>query len=246
MIGWGGTATMPPDVNVFFHDEAVPRIARSLIRIWNSGNATLENSQIAASDPIRISLQNKDSKILYYAPIKTSNPASNCNIVESNFQDGYLELIFDYLDPGDGVVIGILHTDFCLWPKVAGSIKGSRLHEPSRKWLHFRIIQRFIFRTAKVIPILSILVGITAVLIALIPPKREDTTPSDSKETVTYNSKDKIRTLMLTGGALYAALGVFTIYSRRPPFPRSLVIEKRSTSSKSKTEDNGPISVLEE
>lgn len=246
MIGWGGTAKMPPGVIVHFHDEAVPRISRSIVRIWNSGNAILEKSQVAPSDPIRINLLSPTSKILYFAPIKESNKASNIQILESDTEFGTLEIAFDYLDPGDGVAIGILHTDYCPWPNIAGSIKGSQIHEPNRKWVYFKPLQRSMLKAAKAAPHLILASGLLAIGIAASPLQLNNRESMNAQELVVKDDSDKGRIILLSIGILYSLLGAVTIYSRRPPFPKSLIIEKKS-SSKNREEDNdGPISVLEE
>lgn len=92
---------------VTFKNKEVSRLDKLLLLLWNCGNTTINGSQIAESDYLRITLP--DSQIL---DVKVINYTREVNKVIASIVNGepsQVQLTFDFLDPKDGVVIEVLY-----------------------------------------------------------------------------------------------------------------------------------------
>lgn len=72
VLTWGGKNELPSGIQIRFHDEQVPRIARSVVRIWNAGSGCLTKDHISEHDNLRFVLAN-GGKFLDAVLIKESN-----------------------------------------------------------------------------------------------------------------------------------------------------------------------------
>jgi hypothetical protein len=79
----------------------------STIRLWNSGTEEIRRDDIPKTDPIRISLP-ETVEILEHNVLKETRDG---NRVECSLRSpSLLEVSFEYLNPGDGAIIQLLHT----------------------------------------------------------------------------------------------------------------------------------------
>ena len=113
-----------PDIRfvreVYYKDEKIDKATTSKIAFWNGGKGLINKEDILR--PIRI--KSKDGfRILSFKVKYISEESINVNVV---FKDGVIEIEFDYLDFGDGVVLVVLHTgkdenDFIIEGKIKAS-----------------------------------------------------------------------------------------------------------------------------
>jgi len=92
---------------VTYEGEAVDRVTVSDIIVWNQGNDTLPGSQISTTDPLRVELP-EGNRILIAEVDRQTSPA--CAAYLERISDQVRLLRFDYLDPGDGVRLKVVHT----------------------------------------------------------------------------------------------------------------------------------------
>jgi hypothetical protein len=117
----GPNAVFPSDLEFLFKGQKVLNVTLSRIAIWNVGNTTLKGDQITTSDPLRI-ITNDGSNILE-ATIRACTRQVNGFTCTSRAVSNEIVCQFDYLDPGDGALIQIIHTgndDI----KVLGTLRG--------------------------------------------------------------------------------------------------------------------------
>ncbi len=104
--------------------ERISNLTATELAFWNNGKDTINNSDIAAADPLMIKVNN-GYKILDSSVMQVKNAANQFSINHSD--DGSHVLIqFDYLDADDGGVIQLLHTGKSSRDiVVCGTIKGA-------------------------------------------------------------------------------------------------------------------------
>jgi hypothetical protein len=105
---------------VYYKGEKVQTATMSKIAFWNGGKEIIESEDMVK--PIRITAK-QGFQILDYTVKYVSDETINVNV---SIKDGKIEINFDYLDYGDGIVIKVLHTgrdenDFLIEGKIKGS-----------------------------------------------------------------------------------------------------------------------------
>jgi hypothetical protein len=113
-------------LTVNFNGEKVQNFSVSKIVIWNSGNVTINQSDIVNADPLRIE-GNEILSILDYEIIQSNEPSNQFKLVDLKSEQGikHLNLEFDYIDPQQGCVIQIFHNAIAPHkPVLKGKIKG--------------------------------------------------------------------------------------------------------------------------
>jgi len=226
MIGWGNHDDLPKTVEVTYQNVKVPRISKVLIRIWNSGTSTLERNLIPVVDQLRIELASKNSQILMSSVIKQSKLANNFRIQISPNNQGLLLINFDYFDPGEGALIGILHTDFESNPIFKGTVKGQKISiiDTGRKRPK---IWRMLFKKplgkARINELILLSLGFAFISLAVL-------SPNELLAYILYfdagNDPEKranLNRLFLSAiGALYILLATFGFWIKRRKFPKHL------------------------
>ena len=105
----GPNSALPTEIAFLFRGVPVPKVTLSKVAIWNSGNTTLKGDQIVASDPLRIVVSEGGSILETTIPARTRKANDVvCGLRADTTNE--LECRFDFLDPGDGVVIQLIHT----------------------------------------------------------------------------------------------------------------------------------------
>lgn len=241
MISWGTLDEMPKGISVIFEGEQVPRICRSVVRIWNSGSATLDQSQMAPADPLRIKLSQSNSRFLFHSKIKENNPANNCQLEHSD-QANELLVAFDYLDPGDGIAIGILHTDKSPKPEVHGSIKGSHMRMISGDP---NALNRGISRSMPYVAKFIVGFGILLLTLSITIPQNKFTEAISKLST--QSDSPLVNQPLIFIGALYLILGAALMYGNRRKYPKSLTTFSKRAGKKDnpKGQEEESISTLE-
>jgi hypothetical protein len=116
---------LPKEVTITFGDKLVQRLTKTEVILWNSGRTTLREIDIVAEDPLRLEFS-KDAQILQTRIIKSNRDTNKFTSIIRINSSNIVDFNFDYLEPGDGVVVELLHTDNELYPKIQGSIRGVR------------------------------------------------------------------------------------------------------------------------
>lgn len=94
-------------LSVLYDGQSVDSVCVSTVTIWNSGNRTINDSDIVESKELSISLLD-DNRILSADIIAISEDTNSfkINIIDNNC----VKITFDYVDKKDGVVVQIIHT----------------------------------------------------------------------------------------------------------------------------------------
>lgn len=115
---------LPQDVRITYKERAVDRLTKTTIVIWNDGTEVLKGSDIAQSDPLCLSFIEGD-EILSASKIRFTKSANNfCLNNEEGLYHHKMFFSFEYLDPGDGVTLEILHNSLKDNPELVGSVMG--------------------------------------------------------------------------------------------------------------------------
>lgn len=96
-----------PSLSVSFSGRPVDALTISKVAIWNSGTDAILNRDIPSSERIRIQCVN-GADILECSIIQVSSPSCNCRI--DGLSNNSQALLFDFLDPDDGLVLQVAHT----------------------------------------------------------------------------------------------------------------------------------------
>ncbi|WP_460355351.1 MULTISPECIES: hypothetical protein [unclassified Pseudomonas] len=116
--------SLPPAIVVQYNGHSIPRLTKSLLVIWNSGENTITGDAIVEKDPLRVQV-GEDGKILSVSVLKSSRAVNDFRIVPYvNKQANEAILSFDFLDSNDGAVIEILHTSTDRKPRLKGTLRG--------------------------------------------------------------------------------------------------------------------------
>jgi hypothetical protein len=113
---------LPEEVEITFDGHPVPQLTVSQCFLWNAGNASISGSDIVPSDPLRVEFEETD-EILKARLVRGTREVNNVEI-DSPPKAHRAFLRFDFLDPGDGAVIELVHTSALRVPRVKGTIKG--------------------------------------------------------------------------------------------------------------------------
>ena len=111
------------EIDVKFDGMPILNLTKSQVVIWNDGKSPIRKSDIVG-DNLKISFYGSE-KILQSSVTKFTN-ISNGFALNHPAGSSQLEIIFDYLDPGDGALLDIWHCSVRVVPKVEGAIIGRR------------------------------------------------------------------------------------------------------------------------
>ena len=111
-------------LQVTVHGRTTPIVTVNRIAIWNAGNRTIFSEDLSDNDPIIIDpLHNSD--VFEIAILEQTKTANQANLIEVTNNPNSREVRFDYLDPGDGILINVVHNgDSKEEFEISGSIKG--------------------------------------------------------------------------------------------------------------------------
>ena len=120
MIG-GSNAVFPAEVEVRYRGTPVPKLISSTIWIWNAGKKTVRGADVVAHDPLRFRF---GGEVLEVRIKKVSREAVRIKADTSGETGKTVRCDFEFLDPGDGGVLEVLHTGSAEAPECAGTIIG--------------------------------------------------------------------------------------------------------------------------
>lgn len=115
--------SLPPAIVVQYNGVNIPRLTKSVLIFWNSGENTVLGADIVATDPLRFQI-GEDGQILSISILKASRSVNDFNIVPSHTETHEASFNFNFLDANDGVVVEILHTSTDRKPRINGTLRG--------------------------------------------------------------------------------------------------------------------------
>lgn len=101
----------------------VPRVTASRIVVWNSGRETIHGSQIAPSEPLRLRFES-GARVLSVEKTRETRPATLAVASNDPADPSAVTLTFDFLDPGDGIAVYVVHSGGATAPELVGTVKG--------------------------------------------------------------------------------------------------------------------------
>jgi hypothetical protein len=105
----GVKSEFAPDLEIFYRGKKVDRVTKSVLYLWNSGNTTIEGNQIVGADPLRLACS-EGCEILKESIVRVTRDVIAIDLRRDSERPNELIFHFDFLDPGDGAVIDMLHT----------------------------------------------------------------------------------------------------------------------------------------
>jgi hypothetical protein len=200
---------LPEEVEILFKGMSVPRLTKTHVIFWNSGRAMLDGKQIVDADPLRLEFS-KDAQVLRARIAKATRETNEFEVKINDKSPNEVVCHFDYLDVGDGAVIELLHTDEERYPKVQGTIRG--VPKGTLNWGRFRTSRgprRIMLYTMLIMGVALIVGGFLA---------QHFVKPSASAEPFPDWGWVII-------GLVYILFPLFTLWTNRRRFPKSLTIE---------------------
>jgi hypothetical protein len=115
-----------PSLQVHYrgYGNDLDNLSATIIAVWNAGNETIHSSDITSAKPLAIKAAADGVKLLGASVIQLNNPASRAACTFTKNSNEAL-LTFEYLDPGNGMVVEVLHTGTSQGAlRVEGTFKG--------------------------------------------------------------------------------------------------------------------------
>lgn len=105
-------------LEVSYAGRPVDRVSRTIVALWSASGDTVRGADIVQGDPLRVSFPEGDV-VLQVKPLACSRvPCGFALSIGSEGRDVAID--FDFLDPGDGIVVEVLHAG-----SSAGAMKGT-------------------------------------------------------------------------------------------------------------------------
>lgn len=207
-------------VNILYAGNKVNNLSITKIAFWNDGKETINNSDVAQNNPIRLIID-KDCIFLDAEIIYQKNPSNDFNISISN-DNKYVDITFDYFDFEEGIVLQVFHTgnksdDITLVGQIK-SVKNIQRKDYFSSFIPTYIVNILKKTTLpkKIAKLVSgwtvFIMGLCLVLFALIIPFIE-IVPKDSNP-----EKSRLEMIVFLGivGILYASMG-YSLIKRKIP-----------------------------
>lgn len=104
-------------INILYDGKAVNNLSVTKIALWNDGKETVNNSDVAKKNPLKLSIRN-DCAFLDVEMIYQKNPSNGFDVSISE-DHKFVNITFDYFDFEEGIVLQTFHTgnkssDICL------------------------------------------------------------------------------------------------------------------------------------
>ena len=213
-------SSFPAEVSVMYKGQAIPRLTRSSLVIWNRGKNTIKGSDIVGSDPLRIEMEG-DGRILSAEVVASSRTVvgAECEVSE---QQALLKFVF--LDANDGFVIEVLHTSEDFRLPLMGTIQG--LPEGFKNVGRLLTAQSrtagIAFGSATISIPRGVLVGTTLVF-GILMVAGAAFLPAEPLHTLVDERSD--RAPLWVAGLAYIVLSLLMLWRLRRKYPRSLQTE---------------------
>ncbi|BDU10060.1 hypothetical protein PRtIB026_A49500 [Pseudomonas sp. RtIB026] len=220
------SASLPHGISVQYQGADIPRLTRSMVVLWNSGENTILGSDVVDADPLRVCV-GSDGEILSASVIKETRSVNDFKIrPPSPHAPNEAIFEFNYFDSGDGVVVEILHTSQCRQPDLEGTLRRlpKGLKSVGRITRTPNILKRAgpsrlaSIMASKVITWVPLLFGGAFILIALFA------SPETLNALMAFNLNQPSHAAMIMG-VIYMAMGSISLYLFRRKHPKNLQVE---------------------
>lgn len=132
-------------VQILFANNKIANLSVTKIAFWNDGKDTINNTDIAKNDPIKIQIK-PDFEILEAKILYSKNESNDFRITLSKDRK-FISINFDYFDFEEGIVLQLFHTGSQSSDiTVTGTIKSVK--EIKRKEDSLMILPSFIYKVA--------------------------------------------------------------------------------------------------
>jgi hypothetical protein len=200
---------LPEEVEILFKGMSVPRLTKTHVIFWNSGKAMIDGKEIVVDDPLRLEFS-KEAQVLRARIAKPTNKTNKFEIKINDKSPNEVFCSFDYLNVGDGAVIELLHTGEERYPRVQGTIRG--VPKGILNWGRFRTSGKGL----RIMMFAMLIIGVAIILAGFFVPdfRKSSTSPQPLPMWAT-----------VIVGLPYIAFPLFTLWTNRRRFPKSLAIE---------------------
>jgi hypothetical protein len=215
-LTWGDDSTLPKGFDLRYKGQDIPRVARGVLRLWNTGSAVLGGDLISQHDRLRLELS--DGAFLIAAMARETNQANQCRITLDSANPTVAFIDFDFLGPRDGMLIGFLHTSTVATPELRGTLKGLKIkldHKPAKTEAARKLHRRMKILN-KVLPYGLIAAGVLMGVLSFVSPtyfQQFNDWPTD---------REVRRWLFWAASATYVIAGAQMLWTRRRRFPQVL------------------------
>lgn len=213
----GVSDKLPSAIQVQYNGISIPPLTKSVLILWNNGENTVLGKDIVARDPLRL-VVGDDGEILSASVLKATREFNDFKILKKpENAPNEVEFTFDYLDTNDGVVVEVLHTSTSRKPMVRGTMRG--IPKGVRNMGQFtRPKPQKKKRSGPVAAAVAVLshpyaLACAGFLFAVYGPRP------------TFLSDPKLYTGVMGGMGGFFGMWVFTTWSARRRYPKSLHLE---------------------
>lgn len=210
------TGSLPNDITVQYQNSNIPRLTRSTVYLWNSGQLTITRDHLAAADRPRLATGN-DGRILAITVQRSSRPAIEFSIVVDPQRPNTAILDFAFLDAADGATIEVLHTSSISSVSFSGTILGMPRG--------VRNLGRTSPRPLKLplnMPLPINILGSAIVLIGVVTAVAGFVAPEKAEMLVTFGMTTQATVFFMA--VVYISMGGGLIYFFRKKYPKGLAI----------------------
>ena len=220
-------AAFPDEVEIKFSGMPISRVTAETIVLWNAGNTTVGGSQIVAADPLRFDLKSGD--ILKTRVLKVTREVNAISLKPISESKKMVEIVFDYLDPEDGIAFEILHSGGRRDLEIHGTLRampgGIRDFGRANSFSSRRLSRLpFPFRSMNVVLGMALVAGLVMATYGLFQPQIHTWFPSlrDTART----DRDDLRWAIVIAGLFYALMPALLFWLRRRRYPACLHTEQ--------------------
>lgn len=116
--------SLPQNLEFFFEGIRVERVVKTIIHVWNGGNATINGSCLSSVEPLKIKLEDEGAIILSSDVFYETRCSVQASQMYRTDKKNEIQVSFDFIDKNDGFSIEIIHTGNSVKAIVCGTIKG--------------------------------------------------------------------------------------------------------------------------
>lgn len=209
----GLDAVFPDEVEIRFAGTVVPRITGSRIVIWNCGDRTVDGKNLVAGDPLRVEIP-QEGQILRHTILRQTRGVNGWKVDRSTANR--LDITFDFVDPGDGFSLEVIHTQLGSELDVVGTIRGipkGLLDYGPAPWFGVRGSRTFVFSRFRGTRAVGVVIGASLALYGVFFLRRVDRLTSFGVP----GDLDILAWSFIAIGVLYAVTYGLTFRRRRYP-----------------------------
>ena len=213
------TNELSDDVAIYFRNEKIKRMSKANIIFWNSGSDILDGSLLLKADPISFYFRPGDQIL----SIDISNIINKSNQFRlSSPEPHILTIEFEYLNPGDGINIELLHDSSIEHLESKGSIKGIpqgvKIIKQNRSSLEKLKKMMFLQQNPHHLIYLTLIIGLTFLTLGLL----NVTNLFDIMNLFEIQQASLGATPFLMVGSGYTILPAFYLWRVRKRYPKKL------------------------